>query len=45
MVVSILTQKMPSFRGITLGTLISGLALAPADFAPQRDDGGGNAES
>lgn len=26
MVVSILTQKMPSFRGITLGTLISGLA-------------------
>jgi dipeptide/tripeptide permease len=25
-VVSILTQKMPSFRGITLGTLISGLA-------------------
>jgi POT family proton-dependent oligopeptide transporter len=26
MVVSLLTQKMPSFRGITLGTLISGLA-------------------
>ena len=26
MLVSILTQKMPSFRGITLGTLISGLA-------------------
>jgi proton-dependent oligopeptide transporter, POT family len=26
MVVSILTQKMPAFRGITLGTLISGLA-------------------
>jgi predicted MFS family arabinose efflux permease len=26
MAVSILTQKMPSFRGITLGTLISGLA-------------------
>ena len=26
MMVSILTQKMPSFRGITLGTLISGLA-------------------
>jgi len=26
LVVSILTQKMPSFRGITLGTLISGLA-------------------
>ena len=26
MVVSILTQKMPPFRGITLGTLISGLA-------------------
>src|ERR1700722_17234528 len=26
MVVSILTQKMPSFRGITLGTLISGVA-------------------
>jgi proton-dependent oligopeptide transporter, POT family len=26
MVVSILTRKMPSFRGITLGTLISGLA-------------------
>jgi dipeptide/tripeptide permease len=26
MVVSIVTQKMPAFRGITLGTLISGLA-------------------
>jgi len=26
MAVSILTQKMPAFRGITLGTLISGLA-------------------
>jgi POT family proton-dependent oligopeptide transporter len=26
LLVSILTQKMPSFRGITLGTLISGLA-------------------
>jgi len=26
MVVSILTQKMPAFRGITLGTLISGMA-------------------
>ncbi len=26
MVVSLLTQKMPSFRGITLGTLISGVA-------------------
>jgi dipeptide/tripeptide permease len=26
MAVSILTQKLPSFRGITLGTLISGLA-------------------
>jgi predicted MFS family arabinose efflux permease len=26
MVLSILTRKMPSFRGITLGTLISGLA-------------------
>ncbi|MGD0736953.1 MAG: MFS transporter [Terracidiphilus sp.] len=26
MVVSIFTQKMPAFRGITLGTLISGLA-------------------
>ncbi len=26
MTVSLLTQKMPSFRGITLGTLISGLA-------------------
>jgi MFS family permease len=26
MVVSILTQKMPAFRGIMLGTLISGLA-------------------
>ena len=26
MVVSILTQKVPAFRGITLGTLISGLA-------------------
>jgi len=26
MAVSILTQKMPSFRGITLGTLISGIA-------------------
>jgi MFS family permease len=26
MAVSILTRKMPSFRGITLGTLISGLA-------------------
>jgi len=26
MVVSILTQKMPAFRGIMLGSLISGLA-------------------
>src|SRR5579863_7395851 len=26
MVVSVITRKMPSFRGITLGTLISGLA-------------------
>jgi dipeptide/tripeptide permease len=34
MAVSILTQKLPSFRGITLGTLISGLAWILLIFHP-----------
>ena len=40
LLVSFLTQRIPAFRAITLGTLISGLACAPSDRSPHGSDGG-----